>query len=107
MPYEPADLARTVDSLRSALAHLDHATVDQCTVTLESQMAALRRGELRLAPEETTRLFQELKRVRMLVDNANRLYAGWARSAALDGGTYGASGAEVEAPAARVLIGQG
>lgn len=106
-PSGPGDLRESVTGLCSALTRLDHGAVESHCSELEALSASLGEGGIRPTPAEAEKLFGDLKRARLLAEHAGRLYAGWARIAALDGAVYGASGQEVTAPVAKALICQG
>ncbi len=106
-PIENNGIRGIVRSLCSALTRLDSSAVNLCREDLEAQISLLRGGVKSVSSAEAETLRVDLKLARALVENANRLYAGWVRAAALRGATYTSSGTEPAAPLASSVIVQG
>ena len=106
-PVENDGVRGIVGSLCLALTRLDSSAVDLYRTDLEVQISLLRGGVKSVSADEAEMLSGDLKFARALVENANRLYAGWVRAAALRGATYNSSGTEPAATMASSVIVQG
>ena len=88
------ELGNAVGRLCGALTRLDASAVDLCRKDLEAHISLLRDGVKSVSAAKAEILRVDLRLAQALVDNANRLYAGWVRAAALKGATYNSSGTE-------------
>ena len=89
--------------LSAALVRLDRSAVESGCAELEGLFLKMKQAQVRISPSDGAELRAGLARVQALLENAGRLYAGWARIAAFEGPAYTQIGVESALPVARSL----